>query len=79
MITGLDSTFDVDSESIISAEITIDTDMYLEKCTYQLTVYTCVKDGKLQQVDFDINSGTDLYLEFKEYALKILTEKLFPV
>lgn len=68
-----------DSESIVSAELIIVSDINLEKCTYQLTVYCCEEDRDLQQVDYDIKPGTDLYFEFKKYALKVLEETLFPI
>lgn len=79
MIAGLDFSSSGDSERITSIELIIDIDRNFEKCIYQLAVYSCAEDEDLQQADYDIEPETELYREFKEYALKILTEKLFPI
>lgn len=79
MLLSLESTIKDKAERITSAELSIDISDYLENPTYHLIVYSCEEDKELQQVDFDIKPGTELYHEFKEYALKLLAEILFPL
>lgn len=70
-----DSGHVVETEILIAAKDLIS----FENCTCYLIAYACTEDEDLEQEDYEVIPGTELYAAVKAYVMETLGAKLFPI
>lgn len=60
-----------------SAELCITSDIYMENCQYELSVYLYSEEEEMEIITYEIFPGTEHYQALKRYALQQVNQYLF--
>ena len=61
----------------VDAELCITSDIYMENCQYELSVYFYSEEKEMEVVTYEIYPGTEHYQALKKYALQQVKQYLF--